>query len=112
MALTNEQYQQRIREAISILTVPTEEDAKIRMQLAACNKWLETPDGREMMFKILPYFGSIMKFIQETAPAAAIGISPPAVPAPAPEPEPVVAEPEVIHEVVTEEPSPQEEPTE
>lgn len=112
MSLTKEQYQQRIREAISILTVPTEEDAKIRLQLTACNKWLETPDGREMMFKILPYFGSIMKFIQETAPDAAIGILPPVMPAPKPEPIPVVEEPEVIQEVVTEEPSLQEEPTE
>lgn len=65
--LSLEQYQERMRDAIAILTIPSEEDIRLQQQIEACNKWLETPEGKEMMFKIMPvampYLESIMKYV-------------------------------------------------
>lgn len=57
--------EERVKEAIAILSVPTEQDIRLKRQIDACNAWLETPDGKEMLSKITPYFGSILEYISK-----------------------------------------------
>lgn len=65
MSLSIEEYQKRVKDAIAILSVPTEQDLMLQRQIETCNRWLETPDGKEMLGKITPYLGSILEFMSK-----------------------------------------------
>lgn len=65
MSLTTQEYEKRISDAIAILTVPNEQNLILQRQIDACNRWLETDDGKEMLTKIMPYLGSILEYISK-----------------------------------------------